>query len=442
LYYGLDVDRKLEILAGIYQELWSLPKYRAALKQIAGYLVKLTRRPFWLPADLAMADMTGARPLNPLSGLRRECVRNLHFLSKQQELMPPKKKNRKKKNKNTTVMVVKSGRGKRVQKGRESVPLAQSVQYRSKFGMTMSTKGSNHAAKVHCMDLISLVPKAQSAITSMTTFHFTPSASNSVNVYHSAFLTRLRQIGGLFSRFRVRRARMHYQSLTSATVGGSVGMAISTGAQSEPSSVAALLAYGASAVGPHWQNLVTPAWENHEDRWFQANETKQPQAPPISLHIMNTNGTVDTINGIFWLEVDVDFIDLRSPQQESSSWLMDVAHTAIGNSAATTRIPWGRLNSQSGYWQWAADLAYMYLTSGSAVDLPAGSSFDIDGFQYVEWNADLLLAAAATSEEDWQRLQRKPVHRFEDDEKETNQLRKTIVPRTELGRMTRVEMMV
>jgi hypothetical protein len=219
-------------------------------------------------------------------------------------------------------------------------------------------------------------------------------------------------------------------------------MAISTGAQSEPSSVAALLAYGASAVGPHWQNLVTPAWENHEDRWFQANETKQPQAPPISLHIMNTNGTVDTINGIFWLEVDVDFIDLRSPQQESSSWLMDVAHTAIGNSAATTRIPWGRLNSQSGYWQWAADLAYMYLTSGSAVDLPAGSSFDIDGFQYVEWNADLLLAAAATSEEDWQRLQRKPVHRFEDDEKETNQLRKTIVPRTELGRMTRVEMMV
>jgi hypothetical protein len=155
------------------------------------------------------------------------------------------------------------------------------------------------------------------------------------------------------------------------------------------------MSFACSTIGPVWQDSSTPVWRNLEDRWFAAQGTEIP----FAIHILSSDENASTLPvGLFWLEVEIDFADLAAPRQESSSWLKTAAQTIpIGPSTALATLVWDRLNSQSGYWQWAANLLQQYWSSGTLNDLPRGSTFDVDGYQYVEWNADLLLTAATVS---------------------------------------------
>jgi hypothetical protein len=260
----------------------------------------------------------------------------------------------------------------------------------------MSGQGNRHVAKVRCKDLVNLETQRQyDGIGGYSTFPFYLSGTAGGRYLTTAFLPRLSQVGSIFSRWRVKTACVHYQSLASANTLGSVGVGLDRD-YSEPVSVAELASIPISAVSPVWQSASTPMWRALADTWYAVKDVDSD--PPLYIHILNFASITDgaTSQGLFWLEVEIEFTDLTASFQDSLSFVQYEAYSLSPTGAV---IPWQYSNNHSGFWDWAADKAINYVTGATEYNTARGAPVGIDGNQYIEWFGDFLLDAAALPDE-------------------------------------------
>jgi len=295
----------------------------------------------------------------------------------------------------------------------QRVNLAAARQIRSAFSFTTKREGSSLIISAHVCDSLALLPVKVAPASGETILSdnlpFTLASSNVNLAGLGQVLPKVQGLARIASRFRVRRAVLHWRTLCAASTNGNCGLAIAPGFTNPVDSLSELASFEKGATGALWENYSTPEWRNLEDRWFDCVPTagllplNADQVPFTILRYANVPSG-SSFPALIWLELDIDFVDLRPANQASAS-MEGPASFALANSsssAAAATVQMVAAQAMEGLWEWAPSLIDYIWSGGTSYNLPAGASIGVDGTQLIEWSSEIAVGAITTSPlDDW-----------------------------------------
>jgi hypothetical protein len=216
----------------------------------------------------------------------------------------------------------------------------------------------------------------------------------------STIMPKVQNLAQIYARYKVHAARLHYQSMTAASTEGTISLSLTSGWRGGFSSLAEIAMCEHSYIGPVWASGSSPWWRSKENRWFftdslPSGDTYALDQVPFSVQIgrqANHGGSTAVVDtGLIWLELDIEFSDLKPPLQKSLSLKTDAIK--LLTPATSNHIAWDRNNGMEGFWNWAADATAGFLLAGVPDLLDTGAGWFSDGGQVVELFADLPYGA-------------------------------------------------
>jgi len=300
--------------------------------------------------------------------------------------------------------------GQRGAHNKNKIAYAATNGNKSKYELSSVRENGNTIARIHLCDAMGELfgPARQNGIKS-DAIPFTL-ANNSNYLYKTGDLfPKLQGFAKLFSRYRIKKAVLHWTSLCSADTKGSLGLALVPGIQEAVIAVAELASFSHAQIGALWGEFSTPAYHNLENRWYftdgvvQGNESSD-NIPFTVLRLMQNES--NTAVGVVWLEIIVDFVDMRPAAQSSVDLQVGVPVDGLqtftgGASRASQLVQYGLNQGMDGLFEWGSDFVsafYEASSPSSAVIAPPGSGVGVDGGD--TWNVwfDAIVSAVTAVE--------------------------------------------
>jgi hypothetical protein len=100
------------------------------------------------------------------------------------------------------------------------------------------------------------------------------------------------------------------------------------------------------------------------------------------------------------MELEIDFVDIAPPQEQSLALEVTAAQTHTGGTLASYLVGFGESGGSSGSWDWYSDKLLSFYDGVSSVTdyTNRGGAIEVDGGRIYEIFADLLLSAVLPEE--------------------------------------------
>jgi hypothetical protein len=226
-------------------------------------------------------------------------------------------------------------------------------------------------------------------------------------------LPKLQGFASIASRYQVLQASLHYQSLSAASERGSVGGALVPGALGAASSIPELASYDHSFIGPVWagglgvdgaNGMSTSVWKNREMRFYHTQASTTQELVPFTIlrraEVAEANIQNSSAVGIYWLELVVEFCDLRPMPQSQATFIAGNRFGPLTGGATFTNnvVSWVKNAAMRGLWQWGKNRLGTALLGGAPYLLGPATTVATDAAQTIEWYGDIKVEEVAAPE--------------------------------------------
>lgn len=222
------------------------------------------------------------------------------------------------------------------------------------------------------------------------------SAAPPANIGLPVVLPKLQAMARAFNRYRILRARVHYQSTCSAATNASVGIALVPGVAQTSPTLRDVAGYSAGEVGPAWSNFNSGWWSTGEDRLFFIDNPESDESVPVSIvTVVESLASAKVNTGLFWLEMMVELVDIRP--QPATQAVFNVGTPQVLQQSGSTIPVFEDILNMAGDFGWGDSAARRTAQVGDAsLPIPSAGSVAVAAADWL-WDYYWDCSAATSS---------------------------------------------